>query len=596
MNLLSYPFDSGEILQKKRRLKKMLNAKEGLLEKRVAILSGSTIGEIQNLLELFLLDNGIRPVFHQGEYSLFYEELVFDDGTLKAFAPDIIYIHTSSRNIRHWPSPAASAQESEALLEDEYARFEKAVLAGLRFGCPVILNNFDLPVTRPMGNYEASSPAGKVRFVRRLNEKLAQLADSTPNLYLQDLAYLQAQFGMDSFSDQTAWYAYKYCCAIDKLPDLCCNLAAIIKSCFGLNKKALALDLDNTLWGGIIGDDGPEGIQLGSESPTGMAYSEFQQYIKDLGQMGVLLNVDSKNEPANAKEGFAREDSILKEEDFLCFKANWEPKSQNLSAMAKEINILPESFVFVDDNPAEREIVRQQLPGVAVPEMTAPEEYARILDRNRYFEVTTLSADDRNRARMYKENYQRTAAQENFGSYEEYLKSLEMTGGFYPFDMEHAPRITQLINKTNQFNLTTRRYSAAQVEGMIQNPEYITLYGQLADKFGDNGIVSAIIGHREENNLDIELWIMSCRTFKRQMEFAMFDHLVEACRNSGITTLTGHYSPTPKNLLVQDFYGTIGFKETECDDQGNKHYLYRIPEASIPLCQVIQSQTNPTKE
>ena len=596
MNMLTYPFDGGEILQKKRRLKKQLLTQDGLVEKRVAILSGSTVGETQNLLELFLLDAGIRPLFHQGEYGLFYEELVYEDGTLKEFAPDILYIHTSSRNIRNWPSPLSTPEEADALLEGEFSRFSQAVKAGLALGCPVILNNFDLPVTRVMGNYEASAPAGKVRFVRRLNEKLAQLAQDTPNVYLNDLAYLQAVHGMDAFSDQTAWYAYKYCCAIEKLPSLAQSVAAIMKSCFGRNRKALALDLDNTLWGGIIGDDGPQGIQLGSETPTGMAYTEFQQYIKELGQMGVLLNVDSKNEEANAKEGFARADSVLKEEDFLCFKANWEPKSQNLADMAKEINILPDSFVFLDDNPAEREIVRQQLPGVAVPELTVPEEYARILDRNCYFEVTTLSADDRNRARMYKENYQRTAAQESFGSYRDYLESLEMVGTFLPFDLEHAPRVTQLINKTNQFNLTTRRYTAAQVEGLVENPQYITLYGQLADKFGDNGIVSAIIGQVEGENLNIELWIMSCRTFKREMEYAMFDQLVDLCRHRGVTTLTGHYFPTPKNLLVQDFYGTIGFEEISRDDQGNRLFRYQILPDRQPLCQVIRQQTTPMKE
>ena len=596
MNRLLYPFDSGEILQKKRRLKKALLQQEGLVEKRVAILSGSTVGEFQNLLELFLLDNGIRPIFHQGGYSLFFEDLVYDDGTLKNFAPDILYIHTSSRNIQHWPSPISREEEVQELLESEFSHFAQAARAALSLGCPVILNNFDLPVSRVMGNYEATAPGGKVRFVRRLNEKLAAFVENTPNLYLNDLAYLQAVHGMDAFSDQTTWYAYKYCCSLEMLPYLSQSVAAIMKSCFGRNKKALALDLDNTLWGGIIGDDGPQGIQIGNETPTGMAYAEFQRYIKELGQTGVLLNVDSKNELSIAKEGFARPESVLKEEDFICFKANWEPKSENLAAMAKEINLLPESFVFLDDNPAEREIVRQQLPSVAVPELGAPEEFLQTLDRNYFFEVTTLSDDDRHRAQMYKENYQRTAAQEQFGNYQEYLESLKMTGRFLPFDLEHSPRITQLINKTNQFNLTTRRYTAAQVEELVGNPQYITLYGQLSDRFGDNGIVSAIIGRIEGETLDIELWIMSCRTFKREMEYAMFDQLVEQCRTKGIMTMVGHYFPTPKNLLVKDFYGTIGFKEISCDDQGNRLFQYEISPDWKPLCQVIRQLTTPAKE
>ena len=588
MNILDHPIDAARILQKKRALKRELSAREGLVEKRVAILSGSTIGEVQNILEVFLLAQGVRPVFYQGGYGLFYENLVFDDGSLAAFAPDFVYIHTSSRNIRSWPCPADSAQQAEELLEAEYSRFETAAKAALKLGCPVILNNFDLPVYRVMGNREGSDPRGRVRFARRLNEKLAALVDATPNLYLNDLAYLQARLGMERFSDQTAWYAYKYCCAIECIPYLCQSVANIIKSLLGRNKKALALDLDNTLWGGIVGDDGPEGLTLGSESPAGMAYSEFQTYLKELSQTGVLLNVCSKNEEANALAGLARGDSVLRREDFVSFKANWDPKHENLASMAKELNLLPESFVFVDDNPAEREIVRTQLPGVAVPELTCPEEYIAAIDRSGYFEVTTLSADDRKRVEMYKQNAQRAAAEHSFTDYNDYLRSLDMTGEFGAFDNEHAERICQLINKTNQFNLTTRRYTPAEVESLIGDEGHITLYGRLVDKFGDNGIVTALIGKCEGDTLDMELWIMSCRTFKRRLEHAMFDELVRLAREKGIKRIVGHYYPTAKNLLVRDFYATIGFEQTAEDEAGNRTFVFTGFEGYQPQCGVME--------
>lgn len=588
MNIIDYPIDPALILQKKRSLKKALNAAPGLVPKRVAIMSGSTIGEIKNILELFLLANGIQPSFYEGQYGLFYENLVFDDGALAAFAPEVIYIHTSSRNIQHWPEPGEEAAAVEQKLAAELARFSGAAKAALGFGCPVIVNNFDLPVYRVMGSSEGSAASGRVRFVRRLNEAIAALADETPNLFLNDLAYLQAVHGMDTFSNQTAWYAYKYAVSIDCIPYLCQSVANIIKSLFGRNKKALALDLDNTLWGGIIGDDGPEGIVLGKESPAGMAYSEFQEYLRSLSRLGVLLNVCSKNEAANAEAGFARADSVLKKEDFVCFKANWEPKHLNLAAMAKEINLLPDSFVFVDDNPAEREIVRQQLPGVTVPEMTAPEDYIKVLDRGGYFEVTALSADDRKRTEMYRQNAQRAALEESFGSYEDYLKSLEMVGEFGPFDAAHTERITQLINKTNQFNLTTRRYSAAEVEGLLNDAGHITLYGRLLDKFGDNGIVTALIGAVNGEVLDIELWIMSCRTFKRQLEHAMFDRLCEAAAARGVKKIVGHYYPTAKNLLVKDFYATIGFEKISEDASGNIEFAYSLGEHHTPLCSVME--------
>lgn len=588
MNLFDYPLDPALILQKKRSLKRTLSAAPGLVPKRIALMSGSTIGEIKNILELFLLANGIQPSFYEGQYGLFYENLVFDDGSLAAFAPEVICIHTSIHNIQHWPEPGEGAEAAGQKLAAELARFEAAAKAALGFGCPVILNNFDLPVYRVMGNREGSAAEGRVRFVRRLNEALAQLADATPNLYLNDLAYLQAVHGMDAFSSQTAWYAYKYAVSIDCIPYLCQSLANIIKSLFGRNKKALALDLDNTLWGGVIGDDGPEGIVLGSESPAGMAYSEFQSYLRALSGLGVLLNVCSKNEPANAEAGFARADSVLKKEDFVSFKANWEPKHLNLAAMAKEINLLPESFVFVDDNPAEREIVRRELPAVTVPEMTAPEDYIKALDRGGYFEVTALSDDDRKRTEMYRQNAQRAALEESFGSYEDYLKSLAMVGEFGPFDAAHAERITQLINKTNQFNLTTRRYSAAEVEGLLGDEGHITLYGRLLDKFGDNGIVTALIGAVKGDTLDIELWIMSCRTFKRQLEHAMFDQLCEAAAARGIKRIVGHYYPTAKNLLVKDFYATIGFEKTAEDAAGNAEFVYPLKAGRAPLCHVME--------
>ncbi|MDD4850372.1 MAG: HAD-IIIC family phosphatase [Gemmiger sp.] len=590
MELWDAGFDTGALLAKKKRYKRTLREAGGLVPKKVAVLSGATVGATQDMLEVYLLAAGIDPTFHLGGYGLFYENLLFDDGTLAAFAPDVIYIHTCLHNIKRLPAPADTPAEVEALFAAELARFTVAAKAALGFGCPVVLNNFDLPTARVLGNRDGTDPRGKLRFVRRLNEALASLAEATPNLYINDLAYLQAQCGMDAFSDPTAWYAYKYPCAIDKLPLLAKSAAAIIKSLFGRNKKALALDLDNTLWGGVIGDDGPEGIALGNETPTGMAYTAFQQYLKELGQTGVLLNVDSKNELANAEAGFARPDSVLKREDFIAFKANWQPKSENLSAMAKEINLLPDSFVFVDDNPAEREIIRQQLPGVAVPELSAPEEYIRALDRAGWFEVTTLSADDANRTAMYRQNAQRATVEASFagGSYTDYLKSLAMTGEFGHFDAPHAERITQLINKTNQFNLTTRRYSAAEVEGLIDSPTHLTLYGRLTDRFGDNGIVTALIGSLAGDTLTIDLWVMSCRTFKRELEFALFDQLVADARAAGVKRMVGRYLPTPKNLPVKDFYATLGFALTGETADGAATYTLDNLEGYAPRCTTME--------
>lgn len=586
MNCFDYPFDSDFILQKKRALKRELLQKEGLIKKNIAIMSGSTIGEIKNILELFLLHNGIEPTFYEGGYSLFYENIVFDDGSLAAFKPDIIYIHTSSQNFKNKPSQADSVEICEQKISSEYGQYETVWKAAQRFGCPVIQNNFELPQYRIMGNRDAYDCHGVVYFTRKLNAKFADYAETNSNFYINDIAYLSACVGLDNWFSPTTWYAYKYALDIKYIPTLCHSIANIIKSVFGKNKKALVLDLDNTLWGGIIGDDGPEGIIMGNETPSGMAFTQLQTYLKELSQLGVLLNVCSKNEESIAKQGFERTDSILKESDFLCFKANWDPKHININNIAKEINILPDSLVFMDDNPAEREIVSRELSSVSVVPLTSPEEYTKFLDRSGYFEATTISADDRKRNEMYKQNLERETLVSSFGDYNDYLKSLDMRCEIGEIDKDHAERITQLINKTNQFNLTTKRYTALDVEELIDNPNYITLYGRLVDKFGDNGIVTVIIGHINDGEVDIDLWIMSCRTFKRHLEYAMFDKLVEKCASKKIKAINGFYYPTSKNLLTADFYDTIGFDKTS-ENEDKKIFKLSLDKKIEPMCHVM---------
>ena len=573
MSLIDYPFDGATLLQKKRSLRRELLQRSGLINKKVAILSGSTIGEIKNMLELFLLNEGIKPEFYIGGYGLFYENLVFDDGSLAAFKPDFLYIHTSRKNLQQLPVPSDSEADVAAKLDAEWARFEAAFVAAKKFGCPVIVNSFDPPTHRLMGNRDAVDARGSVHFINEMNARIATYVAKNDGFYLNDLAYLAARFGLDNWFSESEWYLYKYAVSMQYIPELCHNISLIIKSLLGKNKKGLVLDLDNTLWGGVIGEVGAQGVELSTETPGGMAYSEFQQYLRQLEDLGILLNVASKNEESIALTGFERSDSPLKRKDFLCFKANWEPKSQNIAKIAQEINILPESLVFVDDNPAEREIVRQQLPAVTIANFSAPEEMIASLDRAGYFEVTALSADDAKRNEMYRQNLQRAAAQQSFGSYDDYLRSLEMTAELGSFDPPHAERITQLINKTNQFNLTTRRYTAQEVESLIGNPDAVTLYGRLEDKFGDNGLVSAMIGSISGDTCTVDLWIMSCRVFKRNLEQTMMDEFVRRCAGRGVKKVVGHYLPTAKNLLVKEIYGTMGFEKTSEDENSSTFVL-----------------------
>ena len=601
MRELEYPFDSEYILKKSKSIKKQLlaedagNAESAMktqrLHKKIAVLGGSTTYDIIRILELFLLDDGIEPEFYESEYDQCYQDAVFGNEKLDGFAPDLIYIHTSMRNIKSFPTLDMSTEQVEKSAAGEYDRYlDMWEHLAAKFSAPIIQNNFEYPFYRIMGNRDAVDIHGRISYVDRLNRKFYEYADTHKNFFINDINYAASCYGLDKWADPSYWHMYKYCMCMQAIPSFAFNLSHIIKAVFGKNKKALALDLDNTLWGGVVGDDGPENLEIGQETSMGQVYSEFQNYIKSEKDIGVVLAVDSKNDPENAMAGLNHPAGTLRPEDFVEIKANWEPKSDNLSQLASDMSLTPDSFVFVDDNPAEREIIRQQVPGAAVPEIGQPEQYIRTLDRNGYFEVTTLSADDRRRSEMYKENAQRAQVRATFTDYGDYLGSLDMHAEIDHFVPMYMSRIAQLTNKSNQFNLTTKRFTQAQIENMAADPTYITLYGQLQDKFGDNGVVSVVIGEiglrsdlpEQSDNfsdvLNIRLWLMSCRVLKRGMEYAMFDSLVEKCKEKNIGTIYGYYYKTAKNAMVAEFYKDMGFICNDLNDSGDSVWEYTIPE------------------
>lgn len=568
--ILSWPFDVKALGRKRNAIRRELGEKPGSVEKRIAVLGGSTTHDVIAMMELFLLDNGIKPTFYESEYNQWWEDSAFGNPELDAFKPDVIFIHTSVRNVREWPAFGDDSAAVEALAETTVAKWEKAWESlRTKFSCPIIQNNFDYLSYRLLGNLDGADYRGRVNFVRRLNDRFAVYAQSHEGVYLNDLNWQAADFGLSKWHDEAYWCMYKYAMSKEAIPTVAFNVANIIKAIFGKNKKALALDLDNTLWGGVVGDDGPENLELGTETAVGQSYTEFQEYLRDLSKTGVLLNVISKNESENALAGIRHPQMVLKEGDFISIKANWEPKSQNLVNMAKELSLLPESFVFVDDNPAEREIIRQQVPGTAVPEIGQVENYISAVDHGGYFECVKLSGDDLKRNEMYKENAQRAQLQSSFADYGAYLDSLEMKAVIKPFEPVYMSRIAQLTNKSNQFNLTTRRYTQEEIEQVAADDRFITRYGQLADKFGDNGVVAISIGEMKGEVCELILWLMSCRVLKRDMEFAMMDEVVAAAMAKGAKIIRGFYYPTAKNGMVRDFYKTQGFDKISEDESGN---------------------------
>ncbi len=582
MKELQYPFDSHFILKNRKKIKKeLLSQNSEKITKKIAVLGGSTTADIVAILDLFLLDNGIMAEFYQSEYNKYWEGAVFENKELSDFSPDLIYIHTTSKNLSYYEfNMSYSKDDYDTILDKQYEHF-KTMWKKLKesYNCPIIQNNFEMPHYRILGNRDSWDFHGRVNFISRLNMQLYEYAQSNESFFINDINYISACYGLEKWFDPKYWYMYKYAVSPEAIPDFAYNLCNIIKSVFGKNKKALALDLDNTLWGGIIGEDSVSGIDIGHENAIAESYYDFQCYIKEQAQTGIMLTICSKNNEETALEGLMHPDGVLKPDDFISIKANWEQKDKNIISSAEEIGILPESFVFVDDNPAEREIVNAQLD-IPTPEITAPENYIRILNKSGFFEITSFSNDDLSRNDMYKANAKRKQSISQFENYEDYLKNLDMTAVIEEFNTDVFQRISTLTLKSNQFNLTTKRYLKEEIKVFAESDDVITLYAKLSDKFGDNGIVSAVIGKINNDELHIDLWIMSCRVLKRNLEFAILDTLIDKCRKRNITKVYGYYYSTKKNSMVSKLYEQFGFNLISTNENNDSIWLLETKDYS----------------
>ncbi len=575
VQMLEYPFDVAQLYRYKRRLKKELEQQLSQpIEIKIAILGGSTTHNIVEMLNLFLLKNNIKADFYQSEYAQYWQDAIFGNAVLDNFSPDLIYIHTSNRNISEYPDINFLANDTKKLLDDQYDYFERMWNAlRKKFQCPIIQNNFEMLFYRLLGNRDSYDWRGKNCFIEKLNEKLYDYAQSNSNFYINDIHYLSASFGLEQWHNLNDWYNYKYAMSIEAIPLLALNLSSIIKAIYGKNKKFLSVDLDNTLWGGVVGDDGVNAIEIGKETHEGQAYLEFQNYLAELKKNGIVLSVNSKNDITNALAGLNHPEGVLKPESFAVIKANWENKNSNIVETAQELQLGIDSCVFLDDNPVEREIVSTTLSGVAVPQLKDIGSYIKIIDKNAYFEMVNISKDDIRRSEMYQENALRQKMQYEFTDYSDFLMSLQMKGEICKFSDLFLPRIVQLVNKSNQFNLTTKRYNMSEIESIVQQDNYLCIYGRLEDKFGDNGIVAISIGRLEGSTVFIDLWLMSCRVLKRNMEHAMMDEFVRLSKDMGATEIVGIYYPTAKNGMVSNFYGEMGFELIERTEEESRWKL-----------------------
>ena len=530
-----------------------------------------------------------------GHYNAAVQQVTNPKDPLHTSGLDMVFL-ALDRRIMGLDDPALAPGEAEARVEAALARV-KLIVAALKpsVSGPVLVQSLPLPVEALFGSYDRVEGGSPISMTERFNQSLVEMARAG-DIVLVDIGRLAATIGAEAWDDPRHWHASKLSFAPDLIPLFCDFVARTIATVKGRSKKALVLDLDNTLWGGVIGDDGVEGIVLGQGSSTGEAFLAIQRMALNLRERGIVLAVCSKNEEATARIPFAEHpEMLLKDQHIAVFQANWTDKATNLRAIAQALNIGVDALVFMDDNPFEREQVRSALPAVAVPEMPEdPAHYPRIIAAAGYFDTVTFTAEDRERATQYQANAERASMLASAGDLSSYLKSLDMVCTIGPVDRLTRPRVAQLINKSNQFNLTTRRYTEQQLAAMESDPRLHLVQVRLADRLGDNGIISVLIARDNGDTWDIDTWLMSCRVLGRDVEQAVLSHLVEAARRAGAKWLVGEYLPTKKNVIVVDHYAKLGFEPAgAAGDGGTRWQLpvenYRAPDLPMNIIDSVLS-------
>tara|TARA_A100001011_G_scaffold396602_1_gene494872 strand:+ start:5493 stop:7280 length:1788 start_codon:yes stop_codon:yes gene_type:complete len=558
--LLTPPFDDGELFKNLKLLEQELQIKKDNHKfKKIAILGGSTTSHLKDFLNIFLLNNKITPEFYEGQFQLYYEEVMYDVGKLKDFDPDIIWIHTTWRNLKKFPDMNNTTDEINSLIENEF-NFYKSMWENAKknFSCIVIQNNFDYPDYRILANKDSIDTRGKINFLSEINRKFNIYDQEHDWFNVLDINYLSYLNGSDKWQNERDWYKYRNSPSLRSSIDVAYSASKVILALEGLSYKCLVVDLDNTIWGGVIGDDGLENIKLGRDNPIGDAYLDFQNYILELKNRGVILAVVSKNEEKIARLGFEHPNSILKVEDFSVFVANWNTKSSNIKEIIKQINIDQSAAIFIDDNQMERDEVSKNSDIFVSDIGNKVENFRKIIDRNNFFELVQITPEDIKRPDSIRASIESNKTIENYSNYNEYLKSLEMKAEIKKVDNFSKDRFIQLINKTNQFNLTLEKINFNN----FSDNDTLAMTASLTDKFSDHGIVSAIYGKIKSNNeVDINVWVMSCRVFKRTLEYATFHKFFLFCKKLEIKKINGFYKKSDRNMIVENLYKELKFKE-----------------------------------
>jgi FkbH-like protein len=551
-----------EFSQLKKNLKKDFSNLKSI---KLAILGDSATQFLTQALKGLGYDNGFNLEILEADFNQIERQVYDLSSELYEFKPEIVIVFQSTHKLLGKYNKIKPNQH--LLFASNELDTIKNIYSNLisNLDAKIIYYNYTEIDDAVFGNYANKTESSFLFQLRKLNYELMLLASKKTNLYLCDISSIQNLVGKLNFFQPSIYISTEMVLSIDVLPRVATKTIDLINNLNGKFKKCVVLDLDNTTWGGVIGDDGIENIQIGSLG-IGKAFSEFQYWIKKLKNRGIIVAVCSKNTESVAKEPFEKHpDMVLRMNDISVFKANWDNKADNIRQIQSILNIGFDSMVFLDDNPFERNIVRENIPEICVPELPKdPANYLEYLYELNLFETVSFSNEDKDRTKLYQIEAERVKVYQKFTNEDDFLKNLEMLSDIQPFNKFNTPRIAQLSQRSNQFNLRTVRYTEVDINRIANSKDFVTLAYTLEDKFGDNGLICVIILNKEdEKALFIDTWFMSCRVLKRGMENFVLNTIVHFAKKNGFTTVKGEYLPTIKNDMVKDHYLNLGFEKNE---------------------------------
>ena len=548
-------------LYKKLKEGKKPSNKKGI---KIALLSSFTANGIKEVLSVKCHELGINAEFYVSGYNQYAQEILDTNGSLYKFNPDLIILIIDSRSIfgNNYLLPYGIGDNKRKKFMDDKLQEIKSLVKKLKLysEAKILLHNFEVPIFSPLGILENKQEFGFIESVEALNSKLRDTFKNDKQVFVFDYDAFCSKIGKNDAIDYKMYYLGDMKLNLQYIPELCNEYMAYIKPIASITRKCIVLDLDNTLWGGIIGEDGLEGIKLGP-TPEGRPFMEFQQYLLSLFNRGVILAVNSKNNYDDAMEVFRKHPHmVLKEDNFAAMQISWDDKTANMKAIAEELNIGMDSLVFIDDDKANRQMIREAFPEINVVEMPEdPSLYLKTLIDLNDFNTFQITEEDRKRGHMYAQQRKRAEFQKNAADLTEFLKSLNMVVTAEKANKFNIPRISQLTQKTNQFNMTTRRYTEEEIKKFSESDNFLVFSVKVEDKFGDNGITGAAILKKGKDAWSIDAFLLSCRIIGRKVEETLLAYIAREAKKAGAKKITADFIPTRKNSVAKGFYKSSGF-------------------------------------